>query len=351
VKQEGGDVKGSGPTMAQVAREAGVSVPTVSKVLNGREDVAAQTRRHVEEVLRRLGYQRQGYYNRPVAQQRTRTVDLIVHSLDTTWTGAILAGAEGAVQEAELHLAVNAMLGRTWHNRATRGWLDRIAARGTAGVVTNLAHVSASELAWFEQNAIPYVMIDPAVAPPPETYSVATTNWEGARTGVQHLLGLGHRRIAVIAGRRSRYCSELRIEGYRSAMRAAHVRIPASYVRHGEFDPYIGGEQMAQLLDLPEPPTAVFACSDSMALGALRVIRERGLEVPRDISIVGFDDLPEAEWAVPGLTTVRQPLAEMGAEAIRTLVRIMDGEAPDNRRIELSTRLIVRASTAPPPAS
>jgi len=350
VKQEGSDGRGSGPTMAQVAREAGVSVPTVSKVLNGREDVAAQTRRHVEEVLRRLGYQRQGYYNRPVPQQQTRTVDLIVHSLDTTWTGEVLAGAERAVQDAGLHLAVNAMLGRTWHNRATRGWLDRIAARGTAGVVTNLAHVSDSELAWFEQNSIPYVMIDPATAPPPQAYSVATTNWEGARSGVQHLVDLGHRRIAVIAGRRSRYCSELRVEGYRSAMRAAHLGVPAAYVQYGEFDPYTSGERMKQLLDLPEPPTAVFACSDPMALGAMRVIRERGLEVPRDISLVGFDDLPESRWAVPELTTVRQPLAEMGGEAIRTLVRIMDGEAPDNRRIELSTRLIVRASTAPPTA-
>nr|WP_243876427.1 LacI family DNA-binding transcriptional regulator [Streptomyces sp. 846.5] len=333
--------------MAQVAREAGVSVPTVSKVLNGREDVAAKTRRHVEEVLLRLGYQRRGLDNRPATGQRARTVDLIVHSLDTTWTGEILAGAEGAVQEAGLHLAVNAMLGRTWHNRATRGWLDRIAARGTAGVVTNLAHVSASELAWFEQNAIPYVMIDPAAAPPPQAYSVATTNWEGARSGVQHLLDLGHRRIALIAGRRSRYCSELRVEGYRSAMRAAHVRIPPSYIRHGDFDGQVAGEQMHALLDLPEPPTAVFVCSDPMALGALRSIRERGLSVPHDISVVGFDDLPESRWAVPELTTVRQPLAEMGAEAIRTLVRIMDGEAPDNRRIELSTRLMVRASTAP----
>jgi DNA-binding LacI/PurR family transcriptional regulator len=333
--------------MAQVAREAGVSVPTVSKVLNGREDVAAETRRHVDEVLRRLGYRRFGH-GRPAGRGPTRTVDLIVHALETTWTGAVLAGAEAAAQEAGLHLAVNAMLGRTWHTRTTGGWLERIAARGTAGVVTNLAHVSSSEIAWFEQNSIPYVMIDPSTVPPAETYSVAATNWEGARTGVQHLLDLGHRRIAVIAGRRRRHCSELRVEGYRSAMRAAHVRVPPGYVRYGEFDPQTGGARTAELLDLPEPPTAVFVCSDPMALGVLRVIRERGLSVPRDVSVVSFDDLPESRWAVPALTTVRQPLAEMGAEAIRILVRIMNGEVPDSRRTELSTRLVVRASTAPP---
>ena len=337
----------TGPTMAQVAREAGVSVPTVSKVLNGREDVAAQTRRHVDDVMRRLGYQQYGHGRRAV-RQLTRTVDLIVHALETTWTGAVLAGAEAAAQEAGLHLAVNAMLGRTWHTRTAGGWLERITARGTAGVVTNLAHISSSEIAWFEQNAIPYVMIDPSTVPPPGTYSVAATNWEGARTGTQHLLALGHRRIAVIAGRRSRRCSELRVEGYRSAMRAANVRIPPGYIRYGEFNPQVGGERMAELLDLPEPPSAVFVCSDPMALGALRVVRDRGLSVPHDISVVGFDDLPESRWAVPQLTTVRQPLAEMGAEAIRTLVRIMNGEAPDKRRTELPTRLVVRASTAPP---
>lgn len=341
--------QGGGPTLAQVAREAGVSVPTVSKVLNGREDVAAETRRHVDEVLRRLGYRRQGFARTETGGGVThRTVDLIVHSLETTWTGAVLAGAEAAAQEAGLHLAINAMLGRTWHARTTRGWLDRIAARGTAGVITNLAHVSSSEIAWFEQNAVPYVMIDPSAVPPPETYAVAATNWEGARSGVQHLLDLGHRRIAVIAGRRSRHCSELRLEGYRSAMRAARVRIPPGYVRHGDFDLETGAQRMTELLDLPEPPTAVFVCSDPMALGALRAIRARGLSVPGDVSIVGFDDLPESRWAVPELTTVRQPLAEMGAQAIRILARIMDGEPPDHRRTELSTTLVVRSSTAAP---
>jgi DNA-binding LacI/PurR family transcriptional regulator len=103
---------------------------------------------------------------------------------------------------------------------------------------------------------------------------------------------------------------------------------------------------MDELLDLPKPPTAVFVCSDMMALGALRTIQARGLDVPGDISVVGFDDLSESRWSSPQLTTVRQPLAEMGATAVRTLVRIMNGDRPDSRRTELSTRLILRSSTA-----
>ncbi|TKA08891.1 LacI family DNA-binding transcriptional regulator [Actinacidiphila oryziradicis] len=337
--------KANGPTLAQVAFEAGVSVPTVSKVLNGREDVAAQTRQHVDRVLQRMGYR----HRRPTLSSKKRqslTVDLVVHSLESTWTSAVLAGAEAAAQEADLHLNVNAMLGRARHTRTARGWLDRIALRGTAGVITNLAHVSGSELAWFEQHAIPYVMIDPSTVPPPETYWVTATNWEGGRDAVQHLLDLGHRRIAVIAGRQHRHCSQLRLEGYRSAMRAAHVRIGSGFIKYGGFDLDSAAARMDELLDLPKPPTAVFVCSDMMALGALRTIQARGLDVPGVISVVGFDDLPESRWSSPQLTTVRQPLAEMGATAVRTLVRIMNGDRPDSRRTELSTRLILRSSTA-----
>jgi DNA-binding LacI/PurR family transcriptional regulator len=336
---------GPGPTLAQVAAEAGVSVPTVSKVLNGREDVAAETRQHVDRVLQRMGY-RPRRVSQAALRRQSLTLDIVVHSLESTWTSAVLAGAEEAAQEADLHLSVNAMLGRARHTRTARGWLDRIALRGTAGVITNLAHVSGSELAWFEQHSIPYVMIDPSTAPPPETFWVTATNWQGGRDAVQHLLDLGHRRIAVIAGRQQRHCSQLRLEGYRSAMRAAHVRIGGGYITYGQFDLEGGAARMAELLDLPEPPTAVFVCSDHMALGALRTIRARGLDVPGDISLVGFDDLPESRWSSPELTTVRQPLAEMGATAVRTLVRVMNGDRPDSRRTELSTRLVVRGSTA-----
>ena len=143
-------------------------------------------------------------------------------------------------------------------------------------------------------------------------------------------------------------CSGARIAGYRSALAAAGIRHRPEYVRHGNFDPAVARQRMLQFLDLPEPPTAVFVCSDRMALGVYEALAERGLSVPDDISVVGFDDLPEARWASPGLTTVRQPLAEMAATALRLLVRVMAGERPEGTRTELSTRLVERASTAPP---
>ncbi|MGJ5892069.1 LacI family DNA-binding transcriptional regulator [Streptomyces niveiscabiei] len=336
----------AGPTLAVVAREAGVSVPTASKVVNGREDVAPETRRRVTEALDRLGYVRRPRFD---ASKPPRLVDLVVHSLDSSWSGAVLHGVEQAAHEAGLDVVVSAGLGRSARgDRPQRGWLDKLTTRGSAGVLFNLAELTDSQYAWLEQHRIPYVMIDPAHEPPPGAVSVGAANWQGGVSATEHLLTLGHERIAVIAGRRRKQCSNARVAGYRSALAAAGLPQRPEYIRYGCFEESTARQRMRELLDLPEPPTAVFVCSDHMALGVYEALAEHGLSVPDDISVVGFDDLPESRWASPGLTTVRQPLGEMAATALRLLVRMMDGERPEGTRTELSTRLVVRASTAPP---
>jgi DNA-binding LacI/PurR family transcriptional regulator len=335
----------AGPTLAVVAREAGVSVPTASKVVNGREDVAPETRRRVTEALDRLGYVRRPRFD---AAKSPGMVDLVVHSLDSSWSGAVLHGVEGAAYDAGLDVVVSAALARSRAGRPERGWLDKLTVRGSAGVLFNLAELTASQYAWLEQHRIPFVMIDPVLEPPPGVVSVGAANWQGGVTATEHLLSLGHERIAVITGRRRTMCSGARLAGYRSALASAGLPHRPEYLRHAGFDEAVARHRMAELLDLPEPPTAVFVCSDRMALGVYEAVAERGLRVPDDISVVGFDDLPEARWAAPALTTVRQPLAEMAATALRLLVRMMDGERPESTRTELSTRLVVRRSTAPP---
>ncbi|MEV6957971.1 substrate-binding domain-containing protein [Streptomyces sp. NPDC051207] len=335
----------AGPTLAVVAREAGVSVPTASKVVNGREDVAPATRRRVAEALERLGYVRRPRFDLAKAP---RLVDLVVHSLETSWSGAVLHGVEEAAYDAGLEVVVCAGLGRTRGGRPERGWLDKLVARGSSGVLFTLAELSQSQYAWLEQHRIPFVMIDPVVEPPAGVVSVGAANWQGGVTATEHLLALGHERIAVLAGHRRRMCSSARVAGYRSALAAAGVRHRPEYVRHAGFDGSVARRRTLELLDLPEPPTAVFACSDRMALGVYEALAERGLRVPDDMSVVGFDDLPEARWVRPALTTVRQPLAEMAATALRLLVRMMDGDRPEGTRTELSTRLVERASTARP---
>ncbi|MER7495534.1 LacI family DNA-binding transcriptional regulator [Streptomyces pharetrae] len=335
----------AGPTLAVVAREAGVSVPTASKVVNGREDVAPETRRRVTEALDRLGYVRRPRFD---AARAPGMVDLVVHALDSSWTGAVLHGVEQAAHDAGLDVVVSAALGRSRAGRPERGWLDKLTARGSAGVLFNLAELTESQYAWLEQHRIPFVMIDPVLEPPPGVVSVGATNWQGGVTATEHLLSLGHERIAVITGRRRTMCSGARLAGYRSALASAGLPHRPEYIRHAGFDEAVARRHMRELLDLPEPPTAVFVCSDRMALGVYDAVAERGLRVPDDLSVVGFDDLPEARWAAPALTTVRQPLSEMAATALRLLVLMMDGDRPESTRTELSTRLVPRDSTAPP---
>jgi DNA-binding LacI/PurR family transcriptional regulator len=327
-----------------VAREAGVSVPTASKVVNGREDVAPETRRRVTEALDRLGYVRRPRFD---ATKAPRLVDLVVHSLESSWSGAVLHGAEEAAHDAGLEVVVSAALTRSRAGRPERGWLDKLVARGSSGVLFNLAELSASQYAWLEQHRIPFVMIDPVQEPPEGVVSVGAANWQGGLTATEHLLALGHERIAVVAGSRRTMCNSARVAGYRSALASAGIRQRPEYVRYAGFDEARARRRMLELLDLPEPPTAVFVCSDGMALGVYEALGARGLRVPDDMSVVGFDDLPEARWASPALTTVRQPLSEMAATALRSL---LDGHRPESTRTELSTRLVRRASTAAPRA-
>ncbi|MFJ9020477.1 LacI family DNA-binding transcriptional regulator [Streptomyces sp. NPDC102259] len=335
----------AGPTLAVVAREAGVSVPTASKVVNGREDVAPETRRRVTEALDRLGYVRRPRFD---ASKPPRIIDLVVHSLDSSWSGAVLHGVEEAAYDAGLDVVVSAALSRTRVGRPQRGWLDKLTVRGSAGVLFNLTELTGSQYAWLEQHRTPFALIDPVVEPPPGVVSVGAANWQGGVTATEHLLALGHERIAVIAGPRRKMCSSARVAGYRSALASAGVAFRPEYLRDGGFDESVAHRRMQELLDLPAPPTAVFVCSDRMALGAYLALAERGLRIPYDVSVVGFDDLPESRWTTPALTTVRQPLAEMAATGLRLLLRMMDGEHPEGTRTELSTRLVERASTAPP---
>ncbi|MEU3253596.1 substrate-binding domain-containing protein [Streptomyces sp. NPDC006997] len=335
----------AGPTLAVVAREAGVSVPTASKVVNGREDVAPETRRRVTEALDRLGYVRRPRFD---AARAPKLVDVVVHSLDSSWSGAVLRGVEQAAYDAGLEIVVSAGLARARPGRPERGWLDKFTVRGSAGVLFNLAELTEAQYAWLEQHRIPFVMIDPAGDVPPGVVSVGAANWQGGVTATEHLLALGHQRVAVVAGPRRAPGGGARIAGYRSALTSAGIGHRPEYVLHAGSEEAGARRRTHELLDLPEPPTAVFVCSDRMALGVYEALAERGLRVPVDISVVGFDDLPEARWAAPPLTTVRQPLAEMAATALRLLVRMMDGDRPESTRTELSTRLVERESTAPP---
>jgi LacI family transcriptional regulator len=184
--------------------------------------------------------------------------------------------------------------------------------------------------------------------PEPDLPSVGATNWGGGMAATDHLLGLGHRRIAAISGPADYLCSRARIDGYRSSLEREEIAFDPALVRHGDFHHEGGFVRGGELLALPNPPTAIFAGSDQQALGVYEAARQRGLRIPQDLSVIGFDDLPAARWVSPPLTTVRQPLAEMGRVAAEMLGDLIDGVSLRSQRVELSTELIVRESTAGP---
>lgn len=330
-------------TISAIAAEAGVSVPTVSRVLNGRGDVSPRTRERVENLLRDHGYKRRGV--RP--EVRSGLIDLVFNDLDSPWAVEIIRGVEEASNEAGASTVVSAI-----HRRAgttsTRQWLDNLRARATDGAILVTTDLDPFLQAELQRLDVPVVVVDPAGVPDLEVPTIGATNWMGAVGATEHLTGLGHRRIGFVAGVPGLWCSRARLDGYRAGLDAAGIAFDPALVVEGDFDYESGFRAGCRLLELADRPSAVFAASDQMALGVYEAVRKNGLRVPEDISVVGFDDLPEARWASPPLTTVRQPLAEMGKLAARTILRMLQGEGVESPRVELATRLVPRESTAPP---
>jgi LacI family transcriptional regulator len=330
-------------TLAAIAAEAGVSLPTVSKVVNGRPDVAPATRARVERLLDEHHYSRAGARR----HRRSGLIDLVFAGLDSPWALEILRGVEewGAVHETGV--AVSSVR----HGDARpASWTSALASHDTDGVILVLvtSELTGSQLGQMRDAGIPLVVVDPVNPPPPDVASVGATNWAGGLAATEHLLGLGHRRIGAIGGPGDYLCSRARIDGYRSGLERVGVRFDPALVRHGDFTHEGGFIRGGELLGLASPPTAIFAGSDQQAFGVYEAARQRGLRIPQDLSVVGFDDLPVARWVSPPLTTVRQPLAEMGRAAAQMLGELVEGMALRSGRVELSTELIVRESTAPP---
>jgi LacI family transcriptional regulator len=338
--EEGADgVDGRRVTIAEIAAEAGVSVPTVSRVLNGRTDVAAGTRERVENLLSAHGYVRRASRQRPGG---AALIDLVFNDIDSPWAVELLRGVEESTHAAGVGMVVSAV-----HKRpaSTRQWLQNLRARTSDGVIFVLAGPGPASTE-LQRLGVPVVIVDPAGNASADTPTIGATNYAGGRNATEHLIKLGHRRIGLIAGPRDLLCSRARLDGYRAALDEAGIG--DELIVQGDFTHKSGFAGLGRLLDEPGRPTAVFAASDTMALGAYEAARQRGLRIPDDLSIVGFDDLPESRWASPPLTTVRQPLVEMGALAARTLLRLARGESIDVPRVELVTELVVRDSTAPP---
>ncbi|MFJ6000860.1 LacI family DNA-binding transcriptional regulator [Arthrobacter sp. NPDC092385] len=329
-------------TLAQLATVAGVSLSTISKVLNGRADVSPKTRAKVEELLEEHGYRR-----RKVSAARAALVELVFHELESAWALELIRGVENVAREH----GMSVVLTETGTRHAPGNeWIEGVMARRPAGVVLVFSDLPQDFRSKLDARSIPFVIIDPAGDPSPDVPSVGSANWSGGMMATRHLIDLGHTRIAAISGPEDMMCSLARIDGYRSAMGMASLPIDPEFIRYGNFHVDGGRDHAFSLLRSPHPPTAIFAGSDLQALGVLDAARQIGLRVPDELSIVGYDDLQLAQWSSPALTTVHQPLIQMAEEATRMVLRLRDGERPNNLRLDLATSLVVRQSTAAPSA-
>lgn len=336
-------------TIADVARQASVSPMTVSNVINNKPNVRPQTRQRVLDAIASTGY-RVNPMARALAGGKGRMLSVVAKRLNLPYFSEVLMGAAEAADTLNYDLVV-LMMGH--RNASDLSVMSKLSAGALLIQPNRRQRLGPRDLPEF------VVSVDG-----PGKRALSVDNYGGATSAMQHLLELGHRRIAIITGLGARYfyaragglvdderddASE-RLRAYRDAMQAAGLEIPADYIQEGNYTKPSGEEATLRLLQLKNPPTAIFASSDAMGVGAVHVAQNLGFVVPDDLSVVGFDGFPIAAQARPTLTTVYQPLHEMGAYAVQLLIGLIEGrgELPIT---PFPTELLVRESTAPPKSS
>jgi LacI family transcriptional regulator len=327
-------------TIRDVATQAGVSVATVSKVLNQRYGVAAETVARVQAVIAELGYEA-SLVAQSLRNHRTNVIGILVADLEPFST-ELLKGAADAIRGSGFELVVYSAGGRTgdadgWERR----YLSRLSGTLVAGAVLVTPAVALEGLP-----GTPVVAVDPHTGPS-GVPTIDSDNLRGAQLATEHLLSLGHRRIGLLSGRPDLQSAQLRETGYRRALTAAGVPVDERLIRVGSYVTDIARESARELLTVSSPPTAVFAANDLSAIATVEVARSLGMRVPEDLSVVGFDNIPESALCTPPLTTVDQPIREMGHHAIVLLIELMAGRTPTSTHLTLDTSLVVRKSTQP----
>jgi LacI family transcriptional regulator len=329
-------------TIRQVADLAGVSTATVSRVINGRADVSERARKAVMQVVREHGYST-NRTARGLSGGRTGLIGVTLPVLHHSYFSVILAGAGEALYEHDMRM----VLCPTNHEHEREvTLLERLMQGTTDGALLILPEESGDELSALHEHGYRFVIVDPHLPLDERVPTVSAAHTSGASEAVEHLLGLGHRRIAAITGPKGWIATEERRRGYRAALAAVGVMPDPQLEVEADFRTKGGMQAALSLLALDDPPTAIFAFNDMLAIGAMQAARQCGIRVPEELSVVGFDDTFEASIVTPTLTTVRQPLAEMGRMAVALLVRLLGNQRMEALHVELETKLVVRESTA-----
>ncbi len=332
-----------GYTLEDIARMAGVSRSTVSRVLNHHPHVRPEVRERVWEVVRRVGYQPHAAA-RSLATQKTQIIGLIIPEAVSTlfadpFFPLLITGITDACYQHGYHLMLSLFTTPQQEAELSTqllggGYLD--------GVILASTRLDDPLIERLLSGRIPFVLI--GRHSDPRVNYVDVDNVAGARMAVDYLLRQGHRRVATITGPLNMAAGQDRLEGYKQALQARHLPVDEALIVEGDFTEQGGMAAMRRLLALAERPTAVFAASDTMAIGAIKAIKDAGLRVPDDITVVGFDDIPQASYLDPPLTTVRQPIAQLGKTAVHILVDLIRYGAERTQRVVLATELVVRGT-------
>jgi LacI family transcriptional regulator len=325
-------------TIHDVAQAAGVSVSTVSRVLNDKDDVAPETYEKVQGVIQQMGYT-SSLAARSMRSRRTNVIGLIVPDVADSFSIQVMKGVNQAIFELDYDLIIY-----------TSGSIKKHSAAGREQYFVSLLNGSVTDgviivtpAATSFSTAAPVVTIDPNNECP-ECLAVMATNHAGAVAATEYLIGLGHRRIGFISGRPDLQSAQRRLQGYQDALRQANIPVDQDLIAAGDFTTETGRLCARRLLSLSDPPTAIFAANDQSAMGTIQAACEMGLRVPQDLSVIGFDNIPEAAYFDPALTTIDQFIEEMGRVATGKLVDLIQGEALESDLYKVPTQLVVRNS-------
>ena len=329
--------KKSAITIHDVAEAAGVSISTVSRVLNNKDDVAPETSNRVRAVIRKLGYT-SNLAAKSMRSRRTNVIGMVMTDVGDPFSVQVLRGVDRAIVKHAYDLIVY-----------TGGTRDKLYAERErryvsllAGSITDGVIVVAPTAPRFS-TVSPVVVIDPNKANP-DYPAVIAFNCDGAQEAMKYLTGLGHRRIGFIGGRPELQSAIQRLQGYQDGLTLAGIPFDPELVQVGDYSKETGYTCAQRLLNLTEPPTAIFAANDQSAFGVLQAAQEKGVCIPDDLSVVGFDNIPESAHSTPPLTTIDQFIIEMGAFAIDMLVKLVKGETLENNLCLIRTQLVVRNS-------
>ncbi len=330
-------------TILDVAEEAGVSYSTVSRVVNDYQFVKPETRKRVQAAMDKLGYVA-NVKARSLAGGRSQMLGLLLYDFESSYQIEIVRGIDAEVSALDYDL----MLYTTHHRRRKESTL---VTKLTQGLVDGLLIVLPRNLEAYledlDSRQFPYVLIDHA-APESSSNTVKAKNWQGSFDAVRYLAGLGHQRIGFVEGVMTVTSAKERLAGYKAGLEASGLAVESNLIQPGDFDWDSGYEAVQQFLALEQPPTAVIAASDVCAFGLIEGFLANNVRVPADVSVMGFDDIPESKTGRPSLTTMRQDLRQMGRIATRLLLRCIDDPDHPNEQFELPMELITRESTGSP---